>query len=41
MGEDQHAHTCQVFIATYMIDMDMGVDQEPNIFVSHLAHRLY
>ena len=41
MGEDQHAHLCQVFIAAYMINMDMGVDQKPNFFVSHLLHRLY
>ena len=41
MSKDQYAHVCQILITAYMINMDMGVDQKPNFFVSHLLHRLY
>ena len=41
MSKDQHAHVCQVFIAAYVINMDMGIDQKPNFFVGHLLHDRY
>ena len=40
MRENHHAHCGQIFVAADVVGVDVGVDQEADLAVGHLPHRL-